>query len=190
MKVFLVGVSCVGKSTIGAELAKKMKYGFYDLDIEVESFYGKSIGEMKTECLTEHTFREKASKVLKKIIDENEVGDMVIVLPPSGLYAHYYKLIKQTGGMVIALHDSPENILARITFYDHHSRRIEKRLTEREKKGYLKEIRSDISYFRRSYKKADHHVELNGLDVKGSVAKIQILLHAVTEAPRKLPDIE
>lgn len=43
MKVFLVGVSCVGKSAIGALLAKKLNYNFYDLDDEIESFFDTSI---------------------------------------------------------------------------------------------------------------------------------------------------
>ncbi|NWH05833.1 shikimate kinase [Desulfobacter latus] len=43
MKVFLVGVGCVGKSTIGALLAKKLNYSFYDLDDEIESFFNTSI---------------------------------------------------------------------------------------------------------------------------------------------------
>jgi shikimate kinase len=32
MKIFLVGVSCVGKTTIGKRLAERLGYDFFDLD--------------------------------------------------------------------------------------------------------------------------------------------------------------
>ncbi len=36
MRIILVGVACVGKSTIGKLLAEIMGYKFFDFDIEVE----------------------------------------------------------------------------------------------------------------------------------------------------------
>jgi hypothetical protein len=56
-------------------------------------------------------------------------------------------------GVTVAVHDAPENILERITFYDIDSRRIEKHLTGEERLLYLKEIKADISYFKRSYER-------------------------------------
>ena len=41
MRIFLGGVSCVGKTTIGKQLAEEVEYKFFDLDSEVESYYGK-----------------------------------------------------------------------------------------------------------------------------------------------------
>jgi adenylylsulfate kinase-like enzyme len=32
MRIFLAGISCVGKTTIGARLAGLLKYRFFDLD--------------------------------------------------------------------------------------------------------------------------------------------------------------
>ena len=50
MKVFLTGVSCVGKSTIGAELAALLGIPFFDLDTEVEAFFQTSIGLLQAQC--------------------------------------------------------------------------------------------------------------------------------------------
>ena len=38
MKILLFGVSCVGKSTVGEILAKKLGYKYFDLDDEVKKY--------------------------------------------------------------------------------------------------------------------------------------------------------
>ena len=47
MKVFLTGVSCVGKTTIGAKLASLLGYPFFDLDKEIETFFGKPLERLQ-----------------------------------------------------------------------------------------------------------------------------------------------
>ena len=79
-------------------------------------------------------------------------------------------------GVTVAVHDTPENILERITFYDIDSRRIEKHLTGEERILYLKEIKADISYFKRSYERADLQVTITGLDPEASAAAIDARL--------------
>ena len=63
-----------------------------------------------------------------------------------------------------------------ITFYDIESRRIEKHLTGEERVLYLKEIRADISYLKRSYERADLQVTIAGLDPEASAAAIDARL--------------
>ncbi|OGX06594.1 MAG: hypothetical protein A3G87_09310 [Omnitrophica bacterium RIFCSPLOWO2_12_FULL_50_11] len=126
MGIFLVGVSCVGKSTIGKCLAQCLKYEFYDLDAEVEKFFKTSIARVKAILLSEYTFRKKSSFVLKKLIDANANHGYVVALPPSGLRDCFARLLRRTPDTVtIALHDSPENILKRAVFYDDNSKLIE-----------------------------------------------------------------
>ena len=43
MRVVLTGVSCVGKTTVGRELAELLGANFFDLDHEIEMFFGTSI---------------------------------------------------------------------------------------------------------------------------------------------------
>jgi len=176
MKIFLIGIACIGKSTIGIELAKDIGYKFFDLDIEIEKYFEKPISHLKSQFLTEYSFREKASIALKKIIEENENENYIVALPPSGLHDWYYKKIKKTDSIVIALNDKPENILKRITFYDDDSNLIQKQLTDKEKKLYLKEIKEDRKYYRRFYKKANYQIDIRDLDVPGSVQKLKELL--------------
>ena len=45
MRVSLVGVSCVGTTTIGRILADRRGWPFFDLDEEIERYFGLSIDE-------------------------------------------------------------------------------------------------------------------------------------------------
>ncbi len=178
MKIFLVGVSCVGKTTIGAKLASSLGYPFFDLDVEIETFFGKPIERLQAEFLTKQAFRKKACQVLRHVLEQAETENCVVALPPSGLMGEYPRLIKKAGGVVVVLRDTPENILARITFYDVDSQPIIKKLTEHEQRDYLRDIRLDITYFNRTYKKADVLVDLSGLELMASVTKVRDVLIA------------
>jgi shikimate kinase len=43
MRVFITGVSCVGKSTIGRKLPAELGYRFFDLDLEIEKHFAKPL---------------------------------------------------------------------------------------------------------------------------------------------------
>lgn len=176
MKVFLTGVSCVGKTTIGAELAAILGMPFSDLDQEIERFFKTSIAHLQSKFLTTYSYRQKASEALKHFLSQERAKDCVVALPPSGLMDNYWRVVKRVKGAVVVLADSPENILKRITFYDEDSRPIEKRLDEHERRLYLKEIKQDIAYYRRSYQRADITVDLSGLGPQESAAKVKEVL--------------
>lgn len=77
----------------------------------------------------------------------------------------------------MVLQDKPEDILKRITFYDtdsHHQ--IQKHLTEQEKRLYLREIRGDISYYGRTYRRANATVEVAGLGPDDAAHKVRDVL--------------
>ena len=63
-----------------------------------------------------------------------------------------------------------------IPSYDIDSRRIEKHLTDEERRLYLKEVKADISHFKRSYERADLHVTIAGLDPEASAAAVDARL--------------
>lgn len=89
MQILLTGVACVGKSSIGKKLAEDIGYVFFDLDVEIEKYYKKSISRLKADIIGEYSWRLKVVPVLKKILDENKLKDIVIALPPSGLRDAY-----------------------------------------------------------------------------------------------------
>jgi shikimate kinase len=84
----------------------------------------------------------------------------------------YLRVLKRAGGTTVVLTDKAENILNRITFYDIDSRRIEKQLTEKERRLYLREIKKDITYFRKSYDRADFQIDISGLSPDEAAEKV------------------
>src|SRR4030067_1195438 len=164
-KILITGVSCVGKSSIGRRLAEILDCAFYDLDVELEHHFYMPISRLKALSLTGYSFRQKASQVLGRILQENRDGNLIVVLPPSGLCDWYRKVIKTHGAIVTAMSDTAENILQRIVFYDDDSNKSEKELDERGRALSLRGIRKKIGYFRKFHGKETLHVDLSGADV-------------------------
>ncbi len=162
MKIYIVGISCVGKSTIGKLLAEQLGYLFYDLDIEVQNYYQKPIERIQRECITLNGYREKASVVLEKLFNLRE--NAVISGTPSGLKYYYLQVYKkckkETEIISVHLMDNPNNILKRLTFYDIDSNLMNVKLDSDKKKRYLKEIIADLNYFKKSLCRADLQINI------------------------------
>jgi shikimate kinase len=182
MKIYIAGVSCVGKTAVGMRLAARLNCPFYDLDKEIERSFGEPLAKLWAKTLTPYTFRKRfASVALREILRAEGNGSFVLALPPSGLMDSVYSVIRGTG-VVVVLSDSPENILARITFYDDDSMPISKTLSDKERGHHLKEIREDVRYFARSFRKADMAVDIEGLGIEDSAAMVQKRLKDWLEA--------
>jgi len=176
MRIFLTGVSCVGKTTVGAKLATLLSRPFFDLDHEIESFFSMPIERLQGKCLTMYAFRQEAAKALTHLLKREESGEAVIALPPSGLMDNYWRVVKRAKGTIVVLTDDAANLLKRITFYDKDSNPIAKHVTEKEKPLYLKEIETAITYFNRTYKRADIAVHLSGLGPEQAAKKVKEML--------------
>jgi len=179
MKIFIAGVSCVGKTAIGSNLAKLLDYQFYDFNFEVEKYYGMAIERLQEKYQSMDMFRQKASVVLRHILATDECNNAVIALPPSGLMGVYWEVVCKSPGTIIVLTDSATNILDRIEFYDKDSKLIDKKLSEKEKSYYFLEIIKDFIYYNESFKRADHSVSIEGLNVNDAAIKIRELLSNV-----------
>ena len=173
MRIFVTGISCIGKTTIIAILASRLGYGFFDLDEEVERFFGTSLERLQNKFLTMHSYRNEAAKALLHILAQSNSRDCVIALPPSGLMGGFLRVVKKAGGITVVLVDTPEHILDRITFYDIDSHPIDKQLTQKEKELHLREIKKDITYFWKAYARADMRVDISGLDAEQAAEKMR-----------------
>jgi len=174
MRIFLAGVGCVGKTTVGAKLADLLDYRFFDLDVEIERFFGTSIERLRNSYLTSHSFRLAASQALKHVLSREDSCNCVIALPPSGLMGGYWKVVNKTqDAAIVVLKDTPENILKRVTFYDIDSRPVQRNLTDREKRLYLRKIKGDITYFSHSFQRAHVSVDITGGGPDESARKVK-----------------
>lgn len=176
MRIYLAGIACVGKTTVGKRLAELRSCSFFDLDEEVERYFGTSLERLQNQFLTPRSYQNEASKALTALLSRPESADAVIALPPSGLMGGFWQVIKKTGGLKVVLTDKPENILARITFYDIDSNLIDKKLTEDEKWLYLKEIKKDITYYQKPYQRADLRIDIDGLHAMAAAFRVQSAL--------------
>ena len=181
MCIFLTGVSCVGKTTIGKKLAELLDVNFFDLDDEVEIFFNMSIERLQSKFITIRSFRDEAAKVLVHLLNQPESEDSVIALPPSGLMGGYLRVIKKTSGITAVITDKPENIFKRIKFFDIDSRPIEKELSPKEKKLYLREIKKDITYFGKSYHRANLQVDISALNQIQAALKVKKAIQEFNE---------
>ena len=185
MRIFITGVACVGKTTIGKELADLIDVNFFDLDFEVEKFFGTSLQRLQNKFLTIHSYRDEAAKALVHLLSRPESEASVIALPPSGLMGGYLRAIKKSTGISVVLTDEPEKILERITFYDIDSKLVEKNLTADENRLYLRDIKKDITYFRKPYERADLRVDISGLDYKQAARCVKEDVEALERSRKK-----
>jgi shikimate kinase len=102
----------------------------------------------------------------------------------------YLRAIKKSIGISEVLTDKPENILERITFYEIDSKQVEKSLTADEKRLYLREIKKDITYFRKTYERADLRVDISGLDYKQAARCVKEAVEAFERSRKKEPKSE
>jgi len=167
LKIYLVGISDVGKSTIGKLLAEELDFIFYDLDKEIEKYFCKPIEYIQENLIFPYSYREETKIVLRELL--NKKRNVVISSCPSGLrdiYLREYKKSKENKEdtlISIYISDKPENILERITFYDKKSRILNKKLSEKEKLLYLKEKKKEITFFRKFNNRADYEFNIDGI---------------------------
>ncbi len=190
MRIFLTGVGSIGKTTVGKELAALLAVKFFDLDHEIETFFGTSIERLQNKFLTIHSYRNEAAKALVHLLNRPASQNSVIALPPSGLMGGYLRAIKKSGGITVALTDRPVNIVERITFYDIDSKLIEKDLTTEEKRLYLREIKKDITYFRKTYERADLRVDISDLDPQQAARRVEQAANAIETSRQESEESE
>ncbi len=183
MIIYIVGMSCVGKSTVGRMLAEKLGFTFFDLDQEVEKYYQKPIERIQDETFTMNEFRRKASIVLDVLFAKNI--DSVIAGTPAGLkfaYLGVYKKYKMSSDLYsIHLLDTCENVLERLTFFDKDSKPDLRPMSDRERAWQLKELRADYAYFKSSLNRADLEINIENIQLEDIPEMIITALNAYKE---------
>ena len=172
MKIILLGYMGSGKTTIGAQLAKKLYQNFTDLDSYIEKEENKTITEIFKEK-GEIYFRKIEHTYLKKFINENDT----YVLSMGGgtpCYANNMNIIsKETDLHSIYLKASVG------TLYDRLKNNSSKRplLAKLTKESLIEYIAKHLFERNIYYEKAKHRISINSKGIDAIVAEIRILLH-------------
>ncbi len=109
--IAIVGLMGVGKTTIGAKLAEKLKYYFIDCDAEIEDRERKTIPEIFTKN-GEKYFREVEVKTIEEIIARDE--EIVLSLGGGAFMNEDTQNILKEKALTIWLYASVDEILKRI----------------------------------------------------------------------------
>lgn len=111
--IAFVGLSGVGKSTIGKAFAQEIGYRFVDTDLLLKQHTGKD-PQAFLDAYGETLFLEKEDAVLSKI----DLQKHVIATGGSAVYSKVGMAHLKKIALVIYLKDSPDNIRARVKRLD------------------------------------------------------------------------
>ena len=107
--IVLVGPMGSGKTTIGRNLAKKLKVDFYDADHQIIDKTGVSIDHI-FDVEGEEGFRKRESKVLKELCNKSNI---VLATGGGAVILGENRLIIKRAGVVVYLLSSVDQILRR-----------------------------------------------------------------------------
>ena len=172
MKIIIFGYMGSGKTTIGAQLAKKLYQNFTDLDEYIEKEENKTITEIFKEK-GEIYFRKIEHNYLKKFIKEN---DSYVLSLGGGTpcYANNIDIISKEHDLYsIYLKASITTLYERLI--NNNSKRP--LLASQTKESLIEYIAKHL--FERSiyYEKAKYSISINSKNIDAIVAEIRILLH-------------
>ena len=109
MKIILLGLKGVGKTSFGGKLADQLKWPFFDTDEEIERRFGRVPREIFLDE-GEKRLREIDHQVLKSLQDK---GDCVIAVGGGGFLCQENQKILRGLGRLICLHMSKASLLER-----------------------------------------------------------------------------
>lgn len=145
MKVLLFGVTCVGKTTVGEALSKRLGWAFYDLDAEVKIRRKTTIEDfVRTGTLFERD--SIRGEIINDILIKDE--DLVLAVSPITYPDSFYASLKGDDIILIELTDSAYHIFQRIIFSDEEDRiYTDEKYKMAHKTQYMKEIQKDLKYY-------------------------------------------
>ena len=172
MKILLFGISNVGKTTVGKQLAERLGYMFYDLDEEIKKDMNMTLEEFANTFDLEWKDR-KRGRVIRRLLDLKE--DLVLAVTPITYTDSFSSSMHASDSLLIELYDSPENIFSRLVFSDENDHvYTDDEYKERYKQHYLKMIREDLDWYGKIYRrlKIQNRIYMNNDSPKTVVDKI------------------
>ena len=110
--VALTGFMAAGKSTIGRELARLLRWHFVDLDCEIERESGMLIGELFTRHGEEH-FRQVEAETLRAVLARLTMPTVIALGGGTFVQAGNATLLRERGVRVVFLEHNLQKLLQR-----------------------------------------------------------------------------
>lgn len=183
MRIYLVGVTCVGKTTVGGLLAKRLGYEFVDFDEETKREFKVPLLELHNRYRTNKGYREATRPLLARILTEHP-NNVVIAMPPGGLFREYKSVLDQDHPDVVTIwmKDCAENIFKRLIFTDDYDNLItEPVINDDNAWWYLKDVREDLLYYSKTHSKAAIHFDVAGKNAEQTAGALAELLLALEQ---------
>ncbi len=175
--VYLIGQAGVGKTTIGCLAAERLGRTFFDLDAEVQRFYGKDLDALRSGFLTEHSYRD--AKVEGMLSFAEKARRAVIAVSSDCVRVRRgWKLMHQNG-VVVHLYASPEEVNERCPIYI-GGRELSAAEKKKRHKSLLRQGISLYKHHRPFYERADHTLDISGLGIEDAAQRLKELVSQVT----------
>ncbi len=110
--IFLVGLMCAGKMTIGKLLAKKLKKTFYDTDHEIEKKLGVKVSVI-FELEGEEGFRKRETQMIDELTSKK---DIILATGGGAVLSEENRRLLKERGKVIYLNAKPQQLAKRMAF--------------------------------------------------------------------------
>lgn len=179
MKILLFGITNVGKTTIGKMLSEELKYSYDDLDDEIKKQY-KSINNFKNEYPYDYDRHKKRSKILLDMINKYQ-NNVVIAVSPIFYEKFLVPILEQPNILAIELQDSPEYIVDRLQYADEDDNVYPLIIkTKVEKQYYIKEIKADIRYYKKIYKRIENKFSMQGETPENVIKRLVKYIQEIT----------
>lgn len=163
MRIYLIGYSYSGKTTMGRQLAKLLGFRFFDTDKEIENKYHTTIP------LIFERYGEKAFRIIESsILHSTHTIDDVVVSTGGGTPCNEENIrFILNNGIAIYLEMSVDEIIQRAV-NSHKQRPLLHGMTESERRQYIeRHLSQRIPYYKQA------HIVLSGVTVTAD----QIIQH-------------
>lgn len=111
-KIFLIGFSGCGKSTVGPLLASRLERVFVDTDILIAGMTGKEISQIFAEE-GEDAFREMETEVIRGLIGQTEIPQVVALGGGAFVREENREMIERSG-VAVYLECAQDEIIRRL----------------------------------------------------------------------------
>jgi shikimate kinase len=178
--VYLIGQAGVGKTAIGHAAAERLGWAFFDMDAEVERFFGKDLDALRSELLTDHSYRDAMVEGLLSFAKKARRA-VIAISSDCVRVRRGWKLMHQSG-VVVHLYADPAEVNERCPIYI-GKRELSAAEKKRRHKSLLRQGISLYKYHRPFYERADHTLDITGLGIEDAARGLEELVSRVTLDP-------